>query len=93
MSMRFEDLEFNCPHCGKTYKVKEFLEKNLKDGMTELDVEYVEECLFTDDKVRLSYPGCKCECDEQFLIDLEAGYCVIFDNKYDVIFMEGFSLI
>lgn len=79
--MLFKDIKFECPFCHKEHNLRDFLEKNLEENKTRLDVEFIEENLFTDGRCRLSYANCECDCGQQFIIDIDDGNCVfIYDD-------------
>jgi len=88
----FDSIEFVCPHCGKVHKVAAFIEKNLRDGITKMDSEYSLECLLGNyGQVRLSFPYCECECGQQFIIDFEECYCVIYDDQNGIVDEIGYN--
>lgn len=83
--MLFRDVEFECPHCGKTHNLRDFLEMNLSEGNTRLDAEFVEECLMEDGRTRLSFPYCECRCGQQFIVDIDNGWHIIIYDDQDCI--------
>lgn len=72
----FRDLEFQCPHCGKTIRIWDTIcDQNLM-----MDTDITEAELDTDGRLRISYPYLECECGSMFTVDIEPQLVSIYDD-------------
>lgn len=78
------ELEFACS-CGRKHKVLEWV------SGYKLDNEWIWENLSADGVLRLSVPDVKCECDAEYIVDIEQGYVTVYDEGCNILYEEGYA--